>query len=52
MTKCDFCTESNENGKCFWSTQFAKRDYCIKAIDKMSKFLDKNKLKKLNKLMN
>lgn len=34
MTKCDFCTES-ANGKCHWSTQAMRRDYCEKAIKKM-----------------
>lgn len=39
MTKCDFCTESNERGKCYWGYQSSKREYCEKAIDRMSKAL-------------
>jgi hypothetical protein len=39
MTKCDFCTESNGRGKCYWGYQSIKREYCEKAIDRMSKAL-------------
>jgi len=39
MTKCDFCTESNEKGKCYWEYQSSKREHCEKAIDRMSKAL-------------
>ena len=39
MTKCDFCTESNERGKCYWEYQSSKREHCEKAIDRMSKAL-------------
>ena len=35
MTKCDFCTQSMPNGKCFWYTQAAREDDCKKAIEKM-----------------
>ena len=35
MTKCDFCTESAPNGKCFLSLQTVREDYCEQAIKKM-----------------
>lgn len=35
MTKCDFCTQSMPNGKCFWHSQVAREDDCKKAIEKM-----------------
>ena len=35
MTKCDFCTESNQKGRCFWSTTGGRRPHCEKAIQKM-----------------
>lgn len=36
MTKCDFCTQSAPNGKCFWSSQSMRKNYCEEAIDKMT----------------
>lgn len=38
MTKCDFCTKSKPDGKCFWSTNAREYD-CKKAIEKMTKVL-------------
>lgn len=35
MKKCNFCTESDHNGKCYWSTQSCRKVYCEKAINKM-----------------
>lgn len=46
MTKCDFCTESNEKGKCYWEYQSSKREHCEKAIDRMSKALGQDSSKK------
>lgn len=39
MTKCDFCTKSDVNGKCFWKSQSARETDCEKAIKKMTKAL-------------
>lgn len=41
MKKCDFCEKSNPNGKCFWSSQYAREDYCKKAIQRMMEVLKK-----------
>lgn len=49
MTKCDFCTMSAPNGKCYWSMQSLREDDCEKAIKRMSEALGKetkNKKKK------
>lgn len=46
MTKCDFCTESNEKGKCYWEYQSSKREHCEKAIDRLSKALGQDSSKK------
>lgn len=35
MTKCDFCTKSDGNGKCFWCLQSARESDCEKAIKRM-----------------
>lgn len=35
MTKCDFCTKSTPDGKCYWNMQSAREDDCEKAIEKM-----------------
>ena len=43
MTKCDFCTYSSPDGKCFWSSQVAASSYCKKAIELMVKALSGNK---------
>lgn len=42
MTKCDFCTKSNKNGKCFWSTSARESD-CRRAIELMIKALQGSK---------
>ena len=46
MTKCDFCTESSPRGVCFWNTVGARRSYCEKAIERMTKALQQSKDKK------
>lgn len=35
MKKCDFCTQSTPDGKCYWSMQGARTSDCEKAIKKM-----------------
>lgn len=35
MTKCDFCTKSDPEGKCLWNTQSFREDDCEKAINRM-----------------
>lgn len=35
MTKCDFCTKSLPNGKCWWTASIAREDDCEKAIKRM-----------------
>lgn len=35
MTKCDFCTKSTPNGKCYWSMQSSREEDCKQAIEKM-----------------
>lgn len=35
MTKCDFCTESDYKGKCFWETRARRSRYCEQAIKNM-----------------
>jgi len=37
VMKCDFCTKSEPNGKCFWSTVSARQFDCEKAINNMVK---------------
>lgn len=48
MTKCDFCTKSDGNGKCFWSFQSVRESDCEKAIRKMTEAIkgmgDKKKI--------
>lgn len=39
MKKCDFCTQSDQNGKCFWSAKTARENYCKEAIKQMVKAL-------------
>jgi hypothetical protein len=39
MIKCEFCTKSNQKGKCFWSTQPAREFDCEKAIKRMTEAL-------------
>lgn len=47
MIKCDFCTQSDSNGKCHWSMQSLREDDCKKAIKKMMNVLSvKNDKKK------
>lgn len=43
MTKCDFCTKSSPNGKCFWSSVIAREQDCKKAIKNMVIALNGNK---------
>lgn len=46
MTKCDFCTKSSPNGKCYWSIQSAREYDCKNAIERMSEALGKEQQKK------
>lgn len=43
MNKCDFCTQSDENGKCHWSLQSIREEYCKEAIKQMVKAMGKQK---------
>lgn len=43
MTKCDFCTMSYPNGKCYWASRVAAEDDCKKAIKRMIKALQDEK---------
>lgn len=36
MTKCDFCTKSNADGKCFFLSATLRKFYCKKAIEQMN----------------
>lgn len=49
MNKCDFCTQSDEKGKCFWNFQSARETDCEKAIKKMTEAIKgmENKEKRL-----
>lgn len=42
MTKCDFCTKSSSDGKCYCDFQFIREDNCKKAIDRMVKAMGNN----------
>ena len=42
MTKCDFCTRSSPDGKCFWSSFSARQSDCKKAIELMVEVLKGN----------
>ena len=46
MTKCDFCTMSTPSGRCYWSDQSFREDYCEKAIERMVEALKASKEKK------
>ena len=43
MNKCDFCTKSSPDGKCFWSSTVAREDDCREAIKQMVKALGNRK---------
>ena len=43
MNKCDFCTKSSPNGRCFWAYQTERENDCSKAIDKMARALSGSK---------
>ena len=43
MKKCDFCTQSDEKGKCCWEVQAPRENYCKQAIKAMTKALGKKK---------
>lgn len=45
VTKCDFCTKSLPNGKCWWNT-IAREDDCEKAIKRMVEALKNSNSKK------
>ena len=48
MKKCDFCTASTYNGKCYYAdnTLVIREPYCKKAITLMSKTLQNTTIKK------
>lgn len=46
MTKCDFCTQSSPSGKCSYSLQGTREDYCEEAIRRMVKSFGQEKEKK------
>ena len=39
MTKCDFCTKSTPDGKCYWSLLSSREDDCNEAIERMAEAL-------------
>lgn len=39
MTKCDFCTKSAPNGKCYWTLQCNRESDCEKAIKRMTEVI-------------
>lgn len=41
MKKCDFCTQSDQNGKCCWNLPSAREKYCKEAIKQMVKAIGK-----------
>lgn len=43
MTKCDFCTKSGPDGKCFWTLVAAREEDCLEAIRRMIKALGNSK---------
>ena len=43
LTKCDFCTKSQPNGKCWWHLQSIREEDCKKAIKSMVKALGRRK---------
>lgn len=49
MTKCDYCTKSNSDGKCYWYSQKLRENDCDKAIRLMmevQKNIGSNNLKR------
>lgn len=42
MTRCDFCTKSSSDGKCYCDYQFIREDNYKKAIDRMVKSMGNN----------
>lgn len=42
MTKCHFCPKSSPDGECFWTLPAHRQSDCIKAIETMTKVLNKN----------
>lgn len=49
MTKCDFCTQSSPSGKCPYSLQGTREDYCKEAIKQMVKAFGQDTEKKKKK---
>lgn len=43
MTKCDFCAMCSPSGRCYWSGQVFREDYCEKAIRRMVEALKASK---------
>lgn len=51
MKKCDFCTSSTPNSGCpYYNLPIHRRIECEKAIEKMTKALNKQGSRKRNKL--
>ena len=46
MIKCNFCTMSDPNGKCYWSMQSFREIDCERAIKKMMKVIRNMETKK------
>ena len=45
MTKCDFCTMSTPDGKCFYKSMAARQTDCEKAIKRMTEALKNSNIK-------
>ena len=43
MKKCDFCTQSDEQGKCYYVSRSVKEKYCKEAIKQMIKAMGKQR---------
>ena len=39
MNKCDFCTKSTPDGKCYWTSLINRERDCEKAIQRMTEAL-------------
>ena len=46
MTKCDFCTKSDSNGKCPFDLISLREPYCKQAIKRMMAAFKNNNYKK------
>lgn len=43
MKKCDFCTQSDEKGECYWTSKSAREEHCKEAIKQMVKAIGKQR---------